>query len=86
MDSYKDHSSTLTAPVRDAEAAVDGIDTTLGRTSRALYVGVGGDLAVELAEGTTVTFRGVPAGSLLPFRATRILGTLGTATGVVALW
>ncbi len=86
MDSYKDFASTLTAPVRAAEAAPNGATTVFGHVPRALYVGGGGDLQIEMADGGIVTLPGVPGGSLLPLRAVRVLNGGTTATGVVALW
>ena len=56
----------------------------LATTPRAVYVGTAGHLAVVLS-GTTVTFKNVPAGSLLPIAPTRVLATGTTAVDLVAL-
>ncbi len=56
-------------------------DTTdLPETTRALYVGAGGALALRLASGASVTLTNVPPGSLLPLRCDRVLAT-GTSAG-----
>ena len=86
MDIYKDYPSTLTAPVREAEAVTSGVDTTFAQVPRALYVGGAGDLRVEMLGGQTVTFAAVPGGTLLPLRAARVLASGTTATWVVGLW
>jgi hypothetical protein len=62
----------------------DGVDLT--NTSRALYVGGGGDVKVDMYGTGTVTFVGVSAGSLLPVRVDRVYSTGTTATSIVALW
>lgn len=60
--------------------------------TRGLYVGGAGNLVVVMAAdqtssgaGTAVTFTAVPAGTVLPLRARRVLAT-GTATAIVALY
>jgi len=71
-------------PAAGAEA-VTPADTDLARRTRAIYVGIAGDLVVKMAEGQIVTFAGVAAGSMLPIRCTQIrTGT--TATSVLALF
>lgn len=54
--------------------------------SRALYIGVTGDLVVTMAgSGNDVTFSNVPAGAVLPIRVTHVLGGT-TAAGIVAIY
>jgi len=62
----------------------DGAD--LADTSRALYIGGGGDVKVDMLGSGTVTFVGVAAGTVLPLRADRVYATGTTATSIVALW
>jgi hypothetical protein len=57
----------------------------LERVTRALYIGTGGTLAVEMEWGQTVTFRNVPDGALLPVRVRRVLPET-TATSIVGLY
>lgn len=61
----------------------DGSDLAI--VPRGLYVGGAGDLVVHDRSGTAVTFVGVPAGSVLPIRAFRVLATGTTATSIVGL-
>lgn len=55
-------------------------------TSRGIFVGGAGNLAVRDLEGNSVTFTGVVAGSVLPIRVARVLSTGTTATNIVALF
>lgn len=55
--------------------------------TRAIYVGTGGNLAVQMAGGGgAVTFRTLPAGALLPIRVTRVLATGTTASDLIGLY
>lgn len=65
--------------------AVTPSDTAHGSGS-ALFVGGAGDVAVLMSGGETVTFKAVPAGTLLPIQFTRIMSTNTTATNMVALY
>lgn len=53
---------------------------------RALYIGTGGNLKVTTVDGSTVTFVGVPTGTILPVRAKIVFSTGSTASDVVALY
>lgn len=86
MDMFKDHAQTLTAPAREALAVTPADATPLPALSRGIYAGQGGDLALTMAGGQTVVFRGLPAGSLLPVRASHIRASGTTAADIVALW
>ena len=74
-------SSTL--PGFGAEAIVP--DTALAKTSREIYVGVGGDIVADFADGSQVTLVGVPSGSRLPYRVTNIVASGTTATNLVGI-
>lgn len=63
----------------------DDTDLTHG-ICRSLYVAGTGDVTIHDMTGTAVTFTGVPAGSVLPVRARRVLDTGTDATGIVALY
>ena len=64
-------------------------DTIGGGPTRALYVGSGGDISVEmdgpLAE-KTVVFIAVLTGTILPIVITRVNSTGTTASSLVAIW
>lgn len=62
----------------------------LGGPTRALYVGSGGDISVEMAGPNlgenTVIFVAVLTGTILPIAITRVNSTLTTASSLVAIW
>jgi hypothetical protein len=67
--------------------AVTKSDSTVLRTTRALWVGGAGDVDVIFAEGTTaVTLAGIAAGTILPVQVTKVMSTNTTATSIVALY
>jgi hypothetical protein len=67
--------------------AVTPADSDMAVISRAIYVGVSGNLTVKMAGSENiVTFTAVPAGSLLPIRVTQVRATDTTATNIVALY
>ena len=80
-------------PGTKAEAVVtsDSADQWQGtNVPRAIYVGVGGDvtmIGVDASSGATgVTWKAVPAGTIIPFRPRRILAGTTTATNLVAIF
>ncbi len=75
-------------PASYAEAVTPADDADLGAVSRAIYVGGAGDVEVYMlgAPGTAVVFSAVPAGTVLPIRATRVLDTNTTATLILNLY
>lgn len=63
--------------------------TMLADFPKALYVGTAGDVVVlPLYSDTAVTFKGVPAGTLLPIRCRRVnaTGTAQAAGDIIALY
>lgn len=83
-DRYANHASSPVAPAAGATDIVPNDTADLGETTRAVYVGIGGHLVVQMLWGQTVTFANVPAGSLLPIRVNRVL-TTSTAGAIVGL-
>ena len=84
-DSHAGMLGTLSSPCSHAEAVTpsDTVDLTI--TSRALFIGGAGALAVITALGETVTFTGVVAGTVLPLRVSRVKSTGTTATNIVGM-
>lgn len=65
--------------------AVTKSDATVLPTTRALYIGVTGDVVVTMANGNTpITFKAVPVG-ILPIQVTKVLAATA-ATDIVALY
>ena len=52
---------------------------------RALWVGGAGNVSIQMADGTSVVFAGVPAGVMLPVGGVRVNATNTTATLIVAV-
>lgn len=66
--------------------AITRHDTTVQPKFAAIYVGVGGDVKVKDAAGTTVTFKNVPPGSILPVANVELVYLTDTsATDLVGL-
>jgi hypothetical protein len=86
MDLFKDLPSSLTAPATDASVISPNDVSVLSSVPRAIYVGNGGDLAVEMQGGQNITFANIQGGTVLAVRVLRVLQTGTTATGIVALW
>ncbi len=85
-DVYENMMSGLESPAREALAVVPSDMVDLGFSSRSIYVGVSGDIAVHMIdEATPVIFKAVPVG-ILPIRVDRVLATGTTANDLVALW
>lgn len=60
-------------------------DSTVLTPTRALYIGVGGDVSVLMMNNVTVTFKNVTVG-ILPIQVTKVLATDTTASSILALW
>lgn len=72
----------VTQPARDAFAVTPNDSTVI--SARSLYIGGAGDVRVQTLAGTTITFIGVPAGSILPVQVTKVL-VATTATNIIGL-
>lgn len=67
--------------------AVTKSDVTILETTRGLYVGTTGDVAVVFADGgAAVTIPSVPAGMILPIQVRQVMSTNTSASGFVALY
>lgn len=76
------HSS---APVQNGVAVTPSDSVDLEKTSRGLWVGVKGDISVEMAgEGSALVLKN--AERWLPIAVTRVNATGTTATDIVAVW
>ena len=72
-------------PASKVAAVTPSDDTDLTGT-RGLYIGGDGDVLIRtIFTDSTVTFAAVPAGSILPVQATRVMAAT-TATNIVALY
>lgn len=80
-DIFSTHSIDVAAPAAGAFTITPNDGVIFDQPTRALYVGAGGSLAVEMLWGGTVTFENVPAGAIVPVRALRVLS--GTTAGFI---
>lgn len=77
--------STDISGAYDARTVTAGASALANGTTRALYVGTGGDVTVTMAAGTSVTFADVPAGTILPIQVTHVTAVSGAAD-ILALY
>lgn len=84
-DRFADFSAGLESPASHGFAITpnDGLD--FAETTRALYIGGPGAVAVIMGSGAELIFQGLPAGAILPVRARRLKATGTTATAIVGL-
>lgn len=80
--------NTIDSPARKAFNIAPNNATDLAIATKAIYIGGAGTLSVELVgdePGSSVTFTGISAGSLLPIRVRKVLATGTTATLLIGL-
>jgi hypothetical protein len=81
------YSAPTWAPADEALTVTPSDVAELNPRSRALYVGVAGDLTVDMATGgTDILFKAVPAGTLLPLQVKKVKLTGTTASQIVAIY
>lgn len=80
-DSFR--AAEASSPSKHFYLATKSDTVDLPRLPKALYVNVTGDVVVNNLDDVSVTFTAVPAGTILPIRAKRLL--LATTATVVAL-
>lgn len=79
--------NTVESPASSAEAITPSDTNALAFYTRAIYVGVGGNLTVRMVDDTNDTlFVGVPQGAVLPIRVSHIRATGTAASSLVALF
>lgn len=84
-DNFSVRAHGVTGPAENAVAVTPHDTNDLVNATRGIYVGVTGDIVVNmLGTGAQVTFKAVPVG-VLPIRVTRIYLTNTTATNLLAL-
>lgn len=58
---------------------------TVANWFRAVYVGVTGDVTIKDGAGTSLLFKGAPAGTLLPVMTSKVMSTGTTATNLIGI-
>lgn len=84
-DHFSSLHPSLSGPAATGFGVIPDDDVDLPETTRGLYLGSGGDLAVVMLSGTSLVLTNVPGGAILPLRVTRVLETGTTAAGIVGL-
>jgi hypothetical protein len=79
------HPPAADSPYANAAAVVPSDTTDLTFVTRALYVGVTGDVTVNMPGGAAILFKAMPVG-LYNLRVSRVKATGTAATNIVALW
>lgn len=74
------------SPAAHAFAITPSDSDELETETRAIYVGNGGAIKVKMAGGETVTFSGVPTGTVLPISVDQVFTTDTSASGLVGLY
>lgn len=85
-DPFSAVGKTITAPAESAFAITPDDANDMPRVTRAIYTGVGGNIAVEVRDGNTVTFQNVQAGTVLEIRCRKVLATGTTAGSLIGLY
>lgn len=78
--------SGLQDPFEDAIAVTPSDTEELSAVTRYLYIASGGHVGVVTANGTTLDFQNVQAGTFIPGRFIQVRATGTTAGGIVACW
>lgn len=84
-DPFRTHQPGTSSPAIDAYSVTPDDAADLPTVARAVYVGGAGDVALVTLGGTSVVFRALAAGAVLPCSTTRVLAAGTTATNLVAL-
>lgn len=86
QDDYGSQADSVSSPSLAPFAIVPNDSTDLTRIPKALWIGTGGDVAVQgVNNASPVIFRNVPNGFIIPVRARKVMATNTTATDIVAL-
>ena len=83
-DRFESHESSLNSPADDGFSITPGV-SEFTTTARAIYVGGAGDVELISLKGTTLIFKSVPAGTIIPMRSTHVLATSTTATFLIGV-
>ena len=82
----EDRSGGTTAPATRGFAITPGDDADLAVDTRAIWVGVSGDVKVTTVGGDTFVLPAVAAGIPIPVRVRRVWSTSTTASSIVGLY
>jgi hypothetical protein len=86
VDNFSQFTRGASGPVNGAVAVTPDNSNDLTNTTRGIYVGGAGNIKVDMADGTTVTFTAIAIGIVHPLRVKRVYATGTTATTILALY
>jgi len=78
--------SSLIDPGDDGTEITPSDTEDLAVVTRGLFVGAIGDVKVDMASGSTITFVSVVPGIVHPLRVRRVYATGTDATDIVGVW
>lgn len=84
-DDFASNAPSMTAPGDDGFAITPHDTNELTKVTRSIWVGAAGTVVLVTKGGTTLTFNGCAAGSVIPVRAKIVKSTGTTATGLIGL-
>lgn len=85
-DRFDGYSDSVSSPASVTAAITPHATNPLAYTTKGIYVGTGGDITLRCARDSADTlFKAVPAGTILPVRATHVRAAGTTAADLVAL-
>ena len=85
-EKHSGYKEGLSSPADNAFAITPHDSNELAYTTRGLYVGVQGDVKVQMISGDTVTFVELAAGVIHPLRVKQVFNTGTAATNLVGVY
>jgi hypothetical protein len=73
-------------PAGSAFAITKDDNNDLAYVTRGIYVGTSGDLKVDMADGSTVTFASLAAGVVHPLRVRKVYSSVTSALNIVGVY
>jgi hypothetical protein len=84
-DRFATNATSANGPATHAFAITPDDANDISEPTRGLYTGTGGDIALVMLSGASLTLTEVTPGIVLPLRVTRVLATGTTATALAGL-
>jgi hypothetical protein len=84
VDKFRKAFSTIDGPSSDGFAITPGANL-FAQSTRAIYVGGGGNITLLTVGNTVLTFTSVGTGTIIPIRATAVYAN-STATSMVGMF
>ncbi len=73
-------------PANSGQVITPNDTQMLSQVTRGLYLGTGGDVALMLAGGDTLTFKNLAGGIIHPLRVAKVLATGTTAQDIIGVY